>query len=184
MKVNGVEVASAAGGETLVVNREWSQDDQIELVLPLEIKVTRWYENSAAIERGPLVFALKMKENWTKVANDGKFGTRYGDWYYEVHSKDAWNYALLREDVEGDAPKQAFTLEEMPTDAYPWNVENAPLQIKARARMMNDWKPYGGSTGPLPYSDQYQADLGPVQEITLIPYGCTTLRITEFPVTY
>lgn len=184
VKVNGVEVASAAGGETLVVNREWSQDDQIELVLPLEIKVTRWYENSAAIERGPLVFALKMKENWTKVANDGKFGTRYGDWYYEVHSKDAWNFALLREDVEGDAPKQAFTLEEMPTDAYPWNVENAPLQIKARARMMNDWKPYGGSTGPLPYSDQYQADLGPVQEITLIPYGCTTLRITEFPVTY
>ena len=119
VKVNGVEVASAAGGETLVVNREWSQDDQIELVLPLEIKVTRWYENSAAIERGPLVFALKMKENWTKVANDGKFGTRYGDWYYEVHSKDAWNFALLREDVEGDALKQALTAAAMPTYAAP-----------------------------------------------------------------
>jgi hypothetical protein len=136
------------------------------------------------VERGPLVFALKMKENWTKVANDGKFGTRYGDWYYEVHSPDIWNFALLREDVEGEAPASAFTLVETPVEGYPWNVDNAPLQIKARARTIEGWELYGGMAGPLPYSDQYQAELGPVQEIILIPYGCTTLRITEFPVTY
>ena len=186
LKVNGEEVAAGKGGETLVVNREWKQGDEMELCLPLHIKVSRWYEYSAAVERGPLVFALKMKENWTKVANDGKFGSRYGDWYYEVHSPDPWNFVLLREDVEGDHPESAFVLEERPVaeGSYPWNVENAPLQIKARARSMTDWQPYGGSAGPLPYSDQYQADLGPVQEITLIPYGCTTLRVTEFPVTY
>ena len=125
-----------------------------------------------------------MQENWKKVANDGKFGTRYGDWYYEVYSPSTWNYALLREDVEGADPAEAFKLIETPSVGYPWNVANAPLQIKARARQMKEWKAYEGMTGPLPYSNQYQAELGPVEEITLIPYGCTTLRITEFPVTY
>ena len=184
VKVNGKKVASGKGGNILTVTEKWNEGDEIELTLPVEIKVSRWYEHSAAVERGPLVFALKMQENWKKVANDGKFGTRYGDWYYEVHSPSTWNYALLRDDVEGSDVASAFKLIETPTVGYPWNVTNAPLQIKVRARHMKEWKAYEGMTGPLPYSNQYQAELGPVEEITLIPYGCTTLRITEFPVTH
>lgn len=184
VKVNGREVVSGKGGQTVTVNEKWSEGDEIELCLPLKVKVSRWYENSAAVERGPLVFALRMQENWKKVANDGKFGTRYGDWYYEVHSPDAWNYALLREDVEKEDQASSFKVIDTPAGGYPWNVQNAPLQIKVRARQMKEWKAYEGMTGPLPYSNQYQAELGPVEEITLIPYGCTTLRITEFPVTY
>ncbi len=34
----------------------------------------------------------------------------------------------------------------------------------------------------LPYSEQYQLKTEEPQEITLIPYGCSTLRITEFPI--
>lgn len=184
LKLAGRELASGKGGETLVVNEKWNEGDEIELSLPLKVTVGRWYEHSAAVERGPLVFALRMKENWKKVANDGKFGTRYGDWYYEVHSPDAWNYALLREDVEAENVAERFAVKDTPTDSYPWNVENAPIEIKARAREIKNWKMYEGMTGPLPYSNQYQADLGEIEEITLIPYGCTTLRITEFPVTY
>jgi hypothetical protein len=62
-------------------------------------------------------------------------------------------------------------------------LENAPLEIHTTGVRMEEWTMYEGSAGPLPFSTQYQATVGEVEEIVLVPYGCTTLRITEFPIT-
>ena len=50
---------------------------------------------------------------------------------------------------------------------YPWNLENAPITIKTKGRILPSWKMFKGSAGPVNF---------------FMPYGCTTLRITEFPV--
>lgn len=179
VKVNGSVAGNYAGGETARVERAWRKGDVVELVCPMTVKVSRWYENSAAVERGPLVFALKMDEKWEKAENKGN--PRHGAWFWEVKSESPWNYCLMREDVKS----AAFDVVSLDWDgSYPWNLENAPVEIHARGRRMPQWQPYGGNTGPIPYSDQYQAELGPVEDLILVPYGCTTLRITEFPVTY
>ena len=179
--LNGGEVSNWACGEAAYCETEWKSGDVLELHFPMKVKVTRWYENSAAIERGPLVYALRMNENWAKVKN-GTGIARYGEWFYEVRSDTPWNWCLSQKDL--DNPEESFTLVENFNGAdYPWNLENAPLSLKVKARRMPQWQMYDGSCGPLPYSNQYQADLGPEEEITLIPYGCTTLRVTEFPVT-
>ena len=64
---------------------------------------------------------------------------------------------------------------------FPWNAANAPVEIKTVARRLPHWGMYGGSAGPLPYSIAYGMPAGETDTITLIPYGCTKLRITEFP---
>jgi hypothetical protein len=43
------------------------------------------------------------------------------------------------------------------------------------------WQLYSGMAGPIPWSPQGQEDDWVVEDITLVPYGCTTLRITAFP---
>ncbi|RHJ82557.1 beta-L-arabinofuranosidase domain-containing protein [Parabacteroides sp. AM08-6] len=181
--INGIAETTAKGNSVAVIRRTWKSGDQIVLHLPMEVSTSRWYENSIAIERGPLVYGLKMEENWVKKEFKGNEITQFGKDYYEVTSPTKWNYGILAStlgkmqenfQVTIDKDKQAGT--------YFWNVENAPIQIKAKAKEIPSWQSYNEMAGPLPFSVNNSNQS--VEEITLIPYGCTTLRISEFPLVW
>ena len=169
-----------AAGEMLKVERTWHDGDTVVLHFPMRVQTSRWYSWGTVVERGPLVYALKMKETWTKKAFEGADAGQYGPWYYEVTSDSPWNYGfLVREINQADA----FTVEERPLQPgeYPWNLSGAPVTIRAKAVKIRDWIGNRGSAAPIQYFCQSQADVEGPAEIELIPYGCTTLRICEFP---
>ena len=182
--INGEKHGAFKAGETALVAREWKSGDVVMLELPMEVTISRWYENSAVVERGPLVYALRMNEKWEKIRNPEKFRVSYGDWHYQVTSDSPWNYCLLGDNVKQENVINAFTVVKKEFNGYPWNVENSPLEIHTTAKRMKDWVMYQGNAGPLPYSPQHQTGMSGIEDIVLIPYGCTTLRITEFPVTH
>lgn len=170
-------------GEITRINREWRQGDQLSLELPMQVTTSRWYDDAAAIERGPLLYALKMNEKWEKKTDERKNSSHFGEWYYEVTSDSPWNYCLMGKYLRSENLSENFVVEKASSiSSYPWTLQEAPITIKAKARRLPSWKLFRGSAGPIHYFTQAAEEMGEEETIELIPYGCTTLRITEFPV--
>lgn len=173
--VNGKEVEVKSENNIVVLNRMWKSGDQVELNLPMDFRFSRWYENSLGIERGPLVYALKVEEEWREVTKEG-----YDDTFWEVKPLSPWNYSLLKDEIE-NKNFQVEIKEEIADN--PWNPENCPITVKTKAERMPMWEMERNSAGKIPSSTWYsRRTTGVQEEIILIPYGCTTLRISEFPV--
>jgi len=179
--INGKLYKQVEGNKIEIINRAWSNNDVVELLLPMHIFNNTWYENSVSVERGPLVYALKIGEQKTLIKND-KDPIAYGTEYLQMLPTTPWNYGLL-DGKKDDIGNPVFEKTSAAIPAFPWSPEHAPVAIRAKARKIPSWKLYNGMTGPLPYSIGYNVETEKdTEEVYLIPYGCTNLRIAQFPV--
>lgn len=175
--VNGKLMESAAGGRLITIEREWKKNDELLLRLPMNILISRWPANSRTVERGPIVYALKIRENWKKGSH-----LEAGD-YFSIFPGSAWNFALLQNQV---GKPENFQVKIKPfSAAFDWTQASAPVEILAKARSLPLWKMQDGILHQ-PVCDRSGLYNGPadsaLKNITLIPYGCTKLRIVAFPV--
>jgi uncharacterized protein len=166
--VNGQAVPSVKAGDFLRMDREWKAGDRVELKFPMRVTTSHWYNNSIAVERGPLVYSLKIGESWHKIKQTGPAS----DW--EVYPTTPWNYALIPGSIQVNQQ-----VKEKPLGKQPFSVEGSPVEILARGRRLPGWQLVDDSAGPLPVSPVNSKQ--PVEELTLIPYGAAKLRITAFP---
>lgn len=166
-------VQQVAGDRIFRIQRTWNPGDTLTLILPMRIRLTHYAAGSVSVERGPLVYALRIPGQWKHVSAQDAYGA-----YWEVYPKSAWNYGLP--DLPASRWNEAFKVVRKPwSGAYPWNLSQCPLELVTEARLLPDWHLYNGSAGPLPVSARSS---DPWTTIRLVPYGCSTLRISEFPI--
>lgn len=174
LKINGENAVGVKAGSFHAIKRRWQKGDQVVLKLPMDVRTTRGFNDSVIIERGPLVFSLKIGEDWRKV--QGKMRNPAippaVDW--EVHPTTDWNYGLVI-----NPNKPAAQVIEKAIGKMPFSAEGAPVEIRIKGRKLPDWKLVNGVAGPPPTSPAKST--APEETLTLIPYGSAKLRITEFP---
>lgn len=183
IKLNGKQISNTSiENNILRIYNQWKDGDILSLDFPMNIEISQWYDNSAVVSRGPLIYALKMKETWKKHYFEKEQSVKFGEWYYEVTSDSPWNYALPIKCLDKEQITNLFRFERnLKAKGYPWNIDNAPVKIITKARILPGWELTRGSAGPISYYNQGDNQIGEEHNIELIPYGCTTLRITEFP---
>ena len=127
-----------------------------------------------ALSYGPLVFSLPIKGEWEKLEytrNDVERKYPYCD--YNIFRKSDWNYAFSGND---------FELIEHPETDLAFNKSEPMLKIKAKVQKI-DWGYEDGYTNVCAKIPQSRKAISEEETAEFVPYGCTTLRMTEMPFT-
>ena len=175
LSLDGSLLPSPRPGTFHRIDRRWDSDTELVLRLPMKVTSHKGYNGAVSLERGPLVYALRLKEKWTRVNKDKPFREEpHADW--EVRPDGEWNYGLL---VDQNSPEKSLSFEEYPMGEKPFSPEGSPVRAAVWGRKIPNWAMRHGwadETPPPPVES-----VEPKERLELIPYGCTNIRITEFP---
>ena len=169
--------------------------DTVQIRFPMEVKLTKVDDSEAnskfpiSIERGPLVYALPMPEKWTPY--EGRPITPLPDgwsWYQadvdyaaavpDVDMFSAYKQAPWSKAIDEFVNPALIQVEEHAPEGYVW--ENPPVTLRvpmynAPLAYINTGKKTHESWA-VPVSIEGEEHL-----CTMVPHGCTNLRITYLP---
>ncbi|MET3876939.1 beta-L-arabinofuranosidase domain-containing protein [Chitinophaga sp. OAE865] len=172
--VNGKLMRGVTSAAIFTINRTWENNDKIVLNFPMSVSIKKQVNNAVSIERGPLVYALKIVQS---VTNKKEFDVK-GFHETEILPRSAWNFGLVL-DKRNTADQFRFVSNAMPEN--PFIAEQSPVQLKVHAKQIPSWTlDYSGNAAmDVPYSRVSSREQ--TQEITLVPFGSQNIRISVFP---
>jgi len=195
-----------AGNSVFTINRLWKDNDSVQLILPMKTRIER-RNNMMAIVRGPLYFSLRIGQKFTQLNSVNKYdkdglknahesGLPAYNWQIEPTTQ--WNYGLLTDesDIEKSISVTTNEISEFPFaqkgeplykksdinarwERIVWNKPE-PVILKVKGALINNWGMKDGSAANPPINPVYSQDQ--IETLELVPYGCSRLRISEFPV--
>lgn len=139
-------------------------------------------ERLRSVELGPLVFVQPLKELWTEVEEADNCEKLPPGWHwYDVVCAEKPVVYAMPESVAYDPG--TIKVVRRKGDALPW--VDSPLRLTVpmvRAPEAYDGDPAQARYNPPPAANPVKVDAAAVAEpVEFVPYGCTALRVTCFP---
>ncbi len=176
VRVSGDQMRVAnQSGKLIKIARTWQDGDTIHLRFAMEISATTWPRNGAVtIDRGPLSYSVRIKENWEKDPDSTEEWPRWS-----LTPASPWNYGLA---IDPRNPSDAIKVETAKKPAtQPWSEEDAPVVLKVPAKRIPEWKASIKNTVDSVREGPVKSD-APMETIEMIPMGCAHLRMSVLPV--
>eukprot|EP00039_Didymoeca_costata_P021703 m.2809 g.2809 ORF g.2809 m.2809 type:complete len:948 (-) comp2595_c0_seq1:128-2971(-) len=126
--------------------------------------------NAAAVLRGPLLYGIKLQPNISVV----KTWTPFNNTDIDIVTDSPWNYALVL------SKPMSFTQLTGSAD-MPFSTTQFPNMIKATARRMPVWNESMQAANEPPSSPVDCATCGAEEQVELVPYGSTDIRMSALP---
>ena len=180
-----------AAGESenwVVFEGAWNDGDELTLTFPMEPRVIVtpdvFFPNEPlhGIECGPLLFSYRIQADWQPIPGNPLTPLPEGWTWFNSKPVKPLFYGFPRDLIDG---KLKIVKNQKPLgDAYPWDDPPLTLTVPLLPTMKHVWPwRYGMSDHTtLPYGNPVRADEGqPLQNVELVPYGATNLRMTCFP---
>ncbi|MFB6136639.1 MAG: beta-L-arabinofuranosidase domain-containing protein [Halobacteriaceae archaeon] len=158
---DGEGPAEAGGYHEL--RREWRAGDEVVLSLPAEVEAVD-RGSGVTLRRGPLVFSLPVRAEETRLGGDPPYHTR------EFRPTEPWNYG-----VDPDAGVEVVRSGDPEPPVTP---DDPPVSLRVEGRRVPEWSVEDNWAAPVPADPEPS---GTPETLRLVPYGSTTLRVTEFP---
>ena len=172
-KIDGED---AEPGTLVTLARTWSGSSAVTMELAFAVKRIARPSGLFSLERGPLVYALEIGEEFTKLEYERGGVERkfpYCDW--EVRPTTEWQYAFDFTDTDEITVHAAEDVGDVP-----FAPENAPCWLEVPVSQINwGYEPLSGIVArehPL-----CAMPIGPRKTVRFLPYGSTNIRLTELP---
>lgn len=157
--------------------RRFEEGDRLDVVLNSPVRVTYPNAQGVAFEKGPLLFSYPIQEKWEEDTNDypqmrGKKSANKDFKCWNITPAGPYNFAF-------DEPHYRLNERCSKNSEYPF--ENPPFSISVAVRRI-DWPMEEGRFTPVLPKYGVRELTNEWEIIDLIPYGCTQLRLTVFPI--
>lgn len=190
IKINGepCEVEFIKG--TGKIKREFADNDSVTVEFFDDVRLIK-NAKGISVKKGALLYALPIKErvviNGLRELNNPDFPR------YSLYAQSKWSYALT--------PEASFSFNDGAVGEKPWIREQNQLSILVKAREVKNWKlkkvsgywtrfkprvkhtwEKGNAVFTPKVKECNKNVLGKEEEIILVPYATTRLRIAIFPI--
>ncbi len=163
----------------LVVTKEFLPGDTLDVSFDCSLQVKDWHLGGRYVSRGPLLYCLPIAEDYRTVTHDDyreiKFEAHADGPNTEIYPASRWNYALKAEGLVYETRS-----EDAPLAAQPFSPAGAPCSIRVKGQVMESWQLCGNKAGVFSSAGVVE-DAAKEETLTLIPYGCSRLKISVFP---
>jgi hypothetical protein len=154
-------------GQFHVIEREFTNEEIIDVILPSNTEFVQRPSGMVVIKKGMLLYSIAVDGKWEMIpSTEAKKQFPHCD--YEIKPTSPWNYAFASKQVH---------FEYHGIGEYPFGETNPPISGQVEAVRI-PWKLEHKVIASLPES---LTPIGEIEKVKIIPFGCSTLRMTEVP---